>query len=392
MAVLKFLAIFLILVLLPFGQIGKIDFNNLSFTFFDIGVIFLVLSWFIYSLINKEIKGKLILSICLFLLAGVLSLIANLYNFSSTQFLVAFSYLVRFIIFTGVYFVFKDFSRKFNEKIIKYFFLSGIMILAIGYLQFFFYPNLANLSYLGWDMHLYRLFATFLDPNFAGIYFVVILFTGIYLLKKEKNPIYLFFLSFTFLGIFLTYSRTALVALTISVITFLILSKKKKLFVGFIFLVILCITLIPKSFMSEGTDLFRTTSINERITSMNRGLTIFIDYPLLGVGFNAYRYAQGKYGFIDSQSKVPLLDRAGAGVENSFIFVLATTGIIGFIAYIFLLINFIKLFLQKKSDQYSLIMFSVFIGLIASSLFINSLFYTFIMFWMWMTIGIIESK
>ncbi|HZJ18324.1 MAG TPA: O-antigen ligase family protein [Patescibacteria group bacterium] len=395
MAVLKFLSILLILVLLPFGQIGKVDLGTISFTFFDLGVFLLVFYWLVRSIVKKEKinKGLLGKALTFFILIGFLSLLINLFNYSPLQLFISSSYLLRFILFAGIYLVFKSFDKSFNNKIIKYFFISGIIVLLIGFIQFIFYPNLRNLFYLGWDEHLYRLFSTFLDPNFAGIYFVIIFFTGIYLYKKENNFIYLVFALFTFIGIFLTYSRSALVFLIIAALTYLTIAKKKKLFIGFVSIAVLAIIILPKSFKTEGTNLFRTASINERITSMNRGLTVFIDNPLFGVGFNAYRYSQEKYGFIESgKNRTSVPNRAGAGVENSFIHILATTGIIGFFAYIYLLWNIGKLFFTKKNNIYSKTMFPIFIGLIVSGLFINSLFYTFFMFWIFMTAGIIESK
>lgn len=393
MAVLKLLVILLIFVVHPFGQVGKIDVSSFSFTFFDAGVALLIFYWFTYSLFTKKkIEGELKKPIIIFVITGALSLLVNGSNFLPSQLLVAVSYLFRFILFASIYFVFKSFDKSFNIKIIKYFFFSGVIVLIIGYLQFLFYPNLRNLYYLGWDEHLYRLFSTFLDPNFAGIYFVIIFFTGIYLFKKEKHITYLFFLPFIFAGTFLTYSRTALVFLIVSLFTFLTITGQKKFFIVFIFLIIIAIVFAPKSFKTEGTNLFRTTSINERITSMNRGLLIFADHPLFGVGFNNYRFAQENYGFIDEDILNLVPNRAGAGVENSYMFVLATEGIIGFAAYLYFLFRIAKIYIKNRTDLYSQVMFAVLMGLFVSAFFINSLFYTFFMFWMFMTAGIIESK
>ena len=393
MAVLKLIAVFLIFIALPFGQIGKIDIGSFAFTYFDVFVTLLVFYWLINRILNKKkIEGLLIKPIIIFIAVGILSLLINIYSYSLSQLLVAGLYLFRFIVFSLIYFVFKDFDKNFNEKIIKYFFLSGIIILVIGYLQFLFYPNLRNLYYLGWDEHLYRLFSTFLDPNFAGIYLVIIFFIGVYLFKKKKSLLYLVLSSFTFTGIFLTYSRTALVFLVTSAVVFLTITKHKKFFIAFIFLILFAVVFVPKSFKTEGTNIFRTASVNERITSMNRGLLIFADHPLFGVGFNAYRYVQEDYGFINDESTVLIPNRAGAGVENSYILILATEGIFGLFSYLFLLFSIAKLYLKKKNSLYANTMFSVLLGLFVSGLFINSLFYTFFLFWIFMTAGIIESS
>jgi len=155
-------------------------------------------------------------------------------------------------------------------------------------------------------------------------------------------------------------------------------------------LVFLVTLLFPKTFKSEGTDYFRFFSVNARISSMQHGLKIFIDHPFFGIGFNSYRYFQEKYGFELTDYTIP--SRAAAGVENSFVFILATTGIVGVISYLFILFKMFKLTLLNKSKILPKITFSILIGLIGSSMFINSLFYTFIMFTLWVIVGITENN
>ena len=73
-------------------------------------------------------------------------------------------------------------------------------------------------------------------------------------------------------------------------------------------------------------------------------------------------------------------------------FILATTGIVGVISYLFILFKMFKLTLLNKSKILPKITFSILIGLIGSSMFINSLFYTFIMFTLWVIVGITENN
>ena len=46
---------------------------------------------------------------------------------------------------------------------------SGLVIVGLGFVQYFFYLGLRNLYYLGWDEHLSFIFQL-LDPNFAGAF------------------------------------------------------------------------------------------------------------------------------------------------------------------------------------------------------------------------------
>jgi len=360
-------------------------------TAFDIVLLFLVFFWIFYCLFRKKkIKAALTKPIILFVSVCFVSLLLNTRGITMEQLLVSVSYLFRWALYSIVYFIAVSLNKDKKKGITAYLFYSGIIILFLGFIQVFFYPSLKNLYYLGWDEHMYRLFSSFLDPNFTGIYFVVIFFLGIYLyfLKNKKRYIVLCIL--LLIGIFLTYSRTALVTLLLSTASFLVISNRKKIIIPIVLLVFLVTLLFPKTFKSEGTDYFRFFSVNARISSMQHGLKIFIDHPFFGIGFNSYRYFQEKYGFELTDYTIP--SRAAAGVENSFVFILATTGIVGVISYLFILFKMFKLTLLNKSKILPKITFSILIGLIGSSMFINSLFYTFIMFTLWVIVGITENN
>ncbi|PIY94779.1 MAG: hypothetical protein COY68_01330 [Candidatus Levybacteria bacterium CG_4_10_14_0_8_um_filter_35_23] len=392
MEILRILLGVLIIIFLPLGQIAKFDLGfKASVTAFDIGLLFLVFFWIFYCLFRKKkIKAALTKPIILFVSVCFVSLLLNTRGITMEQLLVSVSYLFRWALYSIVYFIAVSLNKDKKKGITAYLFYSGIIILFLGFIQVFFYPSLKNLYYLGWDEHMYRLFSSFLDPNFTGIYFVVIFFLGIYLyfLKNKKRYIVLCIL--LLIGIFLTYSRTALVTLLLSTASFLVISNRKKIIIPIVLLVFLVTLLFPKTFKSEGTDYFRFFSVNARISSMQHGLKIFIDHPFFGIGFNSYRYFQEKYGFELTDYTIP--SRAAAGVENSFVFILATTGIVGVISYLFILFKMFKLTLLNKSKILPKITFSILIGLIGSSMFINSLFYTFIMFTLWVIVGITENN
>jgi len=392
MDLLRILLAILVFILLPLGQIAKFDLGSAaSITAFDAGLFILVVYWIFYSIIKKrKIKAKLAKPILVFILIGLVSLLLNTKELTWEQFLVSFSYLVRWALYAASYFIVTDFGKEEKKKLISYIFYSGLIVLFLGFVQVFFYPSLKNLYYLGWDEHMYRLFSTFLDPNFTGIYLVVIFFLGIYLYLSEKRKIYIVLSSLVLVGIFLTYSRTAFITLLISAVSLLIILNRKRLIAPVVVAILLIAIVFPKTFKSEGTNFFRTFSANARISTMQHGLKIFSDRPIFGVGFNSYRYFQEKYGFELTDYVVP--SRAAAGVENSFILVLATTGIIGFIFYLYLLFKIFSLVFLSKNKVLSKITIAVLVGLIGSSMFINSLFYTFIMFLMWTLIGVIESN
>lgn len=399
MAVLKIIFSLLILSF-PIAEIGRFQFSNgIAFSINDAFLIVLVISWIGYHLFKKKKvnKNNLTKPILIFIGIALISLILNIPHLSVINFLVSFLYLLRWTMYASLFFIVKEFDKKFRNKIPYLLLFSGLLVVVSGYIQYFLYPSLKNLFYLGWDEHLYRMFSGFLDPNFAGCFFVLFFIFILGLIYDSFNK-RLFLKSyilgilgvFVMIAVYLTYSRSALIMLILSVATFLFLIGKKKMIVFSIILFLLLIFITPKSFQTEGTNLFRTFSSQQRIESSRLALKIFQSSPVFGVGFNAYRYAQNKFGL---NNQIWQTTHSGAGTDNSFLFVLATTGVIGLVSYLYLILRIFTLAkINLKNNVFSLILFSSLLGLIFNSFFINSLFYVFILEWVWITASLIESK
>ena len=183
MGLLKKLFIF-VLFLVPLGEVIRIDFSKGAVIKpLDIGVVLLVLSWLIYIFLKKQkIKySYLFIPLILFAISGFFSLIISNLHLSLNEFLISFSYLFRWIAYAGIFFVVSDFDEGFRSKISKLLTVVGCLIVGLGYIQYFFYSNLRNLYYLGWDEHMVRMFSVFLDPNFAGAFFFLFFLLFFYL-------------------------------------------------------------------------------------------------------------------------------------------------------------------------------------------------------------------
>lgn len=398
MGILKFIFIAIVLIF-PLGEIGRFQFTNgIALSINDIGVAILVTCWLIIHLLKRKkiATGLLTKNILIFVSVGFLSLIINIRFLDQKELMVSSLYLLRWVVYAGVYFVVLEFDRNFKKKSLFLITAVGFLIVVIGYLQYFLYPNLRNLYYAGWDEHLYRMFSTFLDPNFAATFFVLFfLFVTGLLFDDSKNrkirkTLIMGTIGILTLGaIFLTYSRSGLLMLFFSVLMFLIMNKLKRWIIAVLLLLIVLIVLSPKAFQTEGTNLLRIASSQERIQSAQHALTIFKDNFLFGVGFNAYRYAQIRYGYLKGENS--LFSHAGSGTDNSFLFVMVTSGIVGLVSYLFLWYKALKIYSAKPKIVSKIILFSSFFGLFINALFINSLFYPFIMEWVWIFIGINES-
>ena len=121
---------------------------------------------------------------------------------------------------------------------------------------------------------------------------------------------------------------------------------------------------------------------------MKESVGIISNNALIGVGFNAFRYAQIRYGY--RNVKGASNSNADAGTDNSLLFVFVTTGIFGFLFYIgswyFLLRDTI---LGKANNRIMYI--SILLAVFAASLFTNVLFYTPIISFLLLTIVTIEK-
>jgi O-antigen ligase len=290
-----------------------------------------------------------------------------------------------------------EFDLKFKNKISYLLLFIGSTILMFGYAQFFLYPSLRNLYYLGWDEHLYRMFSSFLDPNFAGAFFVIFFLFSLsialkFLQKKEtlKSTVVFFITVVDLIAVYLTYSRSALIMLIAAVVTYLIIQKRKKLIVAAIIALVAIVFFLPKSFTTEGTNFLRFASSSERINSLQTGAKIFQQSPVFGVGFNAYRYAQHKNGMTNAYWEVT---HSGAGTDNGFLFVLTTAGIVGLAAFAYLLFKVFALAkVNLKNNIYAIVLFAGLVGLMLDGLFVNSLFYVLILEWIWILASLTEKS
>lgn len=387
------------LLFLPLGEVGRYVFpsiGNAPVLINDVLVGITISLWACIKFYRKEkIVSILLLPVSLFLGACILSLLLNSYHYSFSQVITAALYIVRWAMYAGLFFVIGDMDTRYQNRILYALLISGQIIVGIGYIQFFLYPSLGNLYYLGWDEHLYRMFSVFLDPNFAGVFFSLVSFLTLFLLLKHiSKKAYGWAIFFALLwvmdigAVYLTYSRTALLALIVSLIVFLWVSGKKKFILFTLLIIFMSIFLLPKTFQTEGTNLLRIASTEARMVTAQQAVAIFLENPILGVGFNAYRFAQYRYGYLGGPYWST--SHGGSSTDNSYLFVLATTGVIGGIAFGFLLYRIFMLCKENgKQTLLGMITLASLAGVGVSSLFNNSLFYVFILEWMWVLIGLV---
>ena len=269
----------------------------------------------------------------------------------------------------------------------------------LGIMQLIYFPSLLPWAgQTGWDPHIGRLFATFLDPNFAGAFLVFGFILSLSLLtyaKPIEDKIILTLVSIsTLTTIILTYSRSSYLFLFVSFLILSILRSKKLLLLGVAAIIILLL-IFPKSMERIEGGFSIDESAVKRFASWEKTMVIIRDHPLLGVGYNAFEPAQKSYALINIYDK----SRSDTGSDSSLLTILATTGFIGLLSYLlFYLISIIK---AKKIFSFShsttkkafgLALVSIMIGLLFHSLFANSLLYPAMMIPLFLSLGIISAE
>lgn len=341
----------------PFGHLLVYRGGSLKIYLLDILVGFLCA---IVLLGNKSrqvvTNDNLFRPLLYFLIIAILSLVVNLSKLEDQgQRLMALMYLVRLIIYSSLYFALKQISKtRIKTTLIA----SVTIFISLSLIQYIFLPDLTSLKYLGFDDHYYRLAGTMFDPNFTGLILSII--SLVFLQYHQIMPA---LASLILLG--LTFSRASYLTYLVGLFTTKNIVSIKNIFL-FLLILLLAIIISPKPF-GEGVNLLRTFSIFSRLSTAKLGLQMFVQNPVFGWGYNT----------LSAVRPNPI------SVDNSFIFILVTTGILGFIMFINLMI---AVFTKLSGIGKSIILL-----VLIHSLFNNSLFYIWIYYLAWFTIGYFQN-
>ena len=359
----------LLLIVFPAGQLGRINIwgSELVFHLNDLIVSAFVIFWAITQRKVPLIKPIILLGGAMFL-----SLLVNLPRLSFSQIFVSALYPLRFLAFASLYFIVKNLPETDKKFISTGLIIVTLVIAVIGLGQYILMPDVSFLKAASWDDHFYRLVFPFFDPSFTG----AILVLGLLLIYNLQFKIYnftkYFILGIIFLALMLTYSRASYLMYLVSFAVVSWYKKTLNVFLIALIIFLIALPLLPKS-TGEGTKLERENSILARVNNWKESVAIWQTKPLLGVGYNAYRYSRGEIN-TDSHS--------GAGADSSLLLILATTGIVGFLAYLYLFKTLV--FLNQKN----VIVIASLAGIFIHSWFNNTLFYPWVMEWLWILIAL----
>lgn len=374
----KLLLILAITSIIP-GQLIRLSLpvSSAAITITDVSSALLLIVFTIYSLAIKKslkISKELFVPFLIFTLLALASTIFVVPIFSTGEITVSLMFLVRFMLYFSVFIVVANTVVKSQiTNWLNLFLLICVVYSLVGLVQYVLLPDLTSLAALGWDPHQKRIVSTFLDPNFSGGLLTIAFAIALSLFLNLKKIVYLLTSGIFFLTLLLTFSRSSYLALIVTILAIGIL-KSPKILIIFLAALLISYTTIPqiKNRVTGALTLDETSQA--RIESWQKALAIFRNNAIFGVGFNTYRFTQAQYGFFPQDQ--PQGGHSGAGSDSSILLVLATTGVVGTMAYLVFLANIFKKFSKNlQKSALSLGSTAAFLGLLIHSQFVNSLFF-----------------
>jgi len=362
--------IFFFLVVFPFGQLLRIEVSVAELSFPILAVDVIAIISLIRVLVVRQKMPPIAKYFLSFWVVGLFSLVMSFTVLSPSITTKGFLYLVRLLSYGSLFLVsIKALNGKYKNNQLKSLLAVCIFVAIFGWIQYFFYPNLTSLAIYGWDDHLYRMTSTFLDPGYTSIILVFGFLVSVSNYLNENKKMALLLVVLLALSVAFTYARAGYLALIAGVIALGVLTRKIKFSLIATFLFLVTIYFLPKP-GGEGVDLTRTASIGKRLANYQETREIIKISPALGIGFNnicAYK------------KKLPSAStglHSCSGADSSILFVLATTGVVGFIVFL----DFGKrVFNHLGKDNYSQVFVASIVALVVHSFFLNSMFYVWVM-------------
>jgi len=364
--------LFLFLVLFPFGQIIRLSFGigSLNMPLQPIDVV--VGLGALYSILFEKEKPKVYKYLKYFLVAAGFSFILSVFIFKY-QVLYGLFYLVRIVAYTFFLNYVWNFAKKSptNGHLLSSSLLTISVISAVfGWIQLFAFPDIKPFFVYGWDMHLFRLVGTFLDPTFLGLIIVFGLLLSINRFIDSREKKYLLITVFLLVSLAFTYSRASYLAFLGGIFVIAFTEKKfRKMMVLAIALLVFAL-LLPTA-RNHSIELTRSFSIIARLDNYKETVEVFKKFPVFGVGFNNLCIARNKYIGMES-----FTSHACSGSDSSLLLILATTGTIGLMVFAGSILGVFKSLTENREAQ---TVIAVSMALFIHSLFSNSLFFPWVM-------------
>ena len=277
-----------------------------------------------------------------FAVVGGLSTVGSIARFglSTGETLFALAYLARWVFVFGLYVIVVNCIRASDVERIWSWLERAVLLFAIfGIIQAAFLPDFAFMvypearPYVDWDPQGHRLVSTLLDPNFAGMMLAAALLVQVarmaFGVQVPRWKVVL-----VGVALALTLSRSSVLATLVGGGVILsVRGQSRRLWITL--LVLAVVVAISAPWWIPFAVSFNKLSLEDpsglyRLIQWGWALTVFLDHPFVGVGFNAYGFVHQRYLFSASAP-------ATFGLDGGLLFVAvidccnktATLGLIG---------------------------------------------------------------
>lgn len=414
------LGVYLILLLPVLGEFSRLELLGRSIVASDFIIPIFITLWLFKKSKNLQFPSPILSFLkkfALFIFLGIFSLLLALVSIPTSEVLAGSLYLIRLIGYFALLPIAisilstptptssaksskaeissAELQKNFQNLLI-FIGISAFLIAITGFIQLQILPNLEDLQSFGYDPHMNRLVGSWLDPNFIGGFFafIICIFSGILFYLKNRRQQILTFLLIAVLSValFLTYSRSAYLALAIGIFI-LGMIKSRKILIILIIIATLGISVSDRAqqrvgelFTSITSVLFNTAENPDptarlRIENWNQTLSLIAEKPIFGHGYNTLTYNKLERGFLKDAD-----NHAASGSDSSLLTILATTGILGLLTFLITILQPITLAARNWWKQknplyrgYSLGIFTAYLSLLIHCNFVNSLLFPQIM-------------
>ncbi len=384
-----------------FGFIGELQRFH-GFLFIDLFIPFFAVAWVGLKLFKREpIKmPPTLLPAVLFFFFGLSSLLIHSTDMTLGEVLPAAFYGIRWASFYFLSVIVWNQNR--DEKRLTLWMLFGFtLVLCIaGFVQLDVMPDFTSMENLGWDPHVSRLLSTWFDPNFVGgfLAFMLPLILGVAWDEKKNRKILLPLAAVVLMALALTLSRSAYLALMAGLFVFGLLRSIKVLAalgIGFM-LMIAVLPPVQARFLSlvDNVESFFVddytlpdASARLRFASWDEAWQLFLEEPLIGQGYNRYKYAALELGTLKD-----LNIHSASGGDSSLLNILAMTGLLGTLPFLALYGLLAKKAWDLQKTGYGLGFLSALCGLFVHCIFVNSLLFPLFMAPFWISAGLLHES
>lgn len=320
----------------------------------------------------------------------ILSLLLNSPHYTQREILSGALYQIRWVEYAVVLLMGLDFLRT-RTRAWRYGVLvmgCGVIVAVLGFAQLKIYPDFSFMVPQGWDPHVGRLLSTWFDPNFLAGWLAFLITIGLATalsLPWVRARWWWAAIGIMTLAVILTFSRSGYVALAAGAGLVALIRSRTIFFLGLLAMVGM-VLFVPR--IQERVIGIRTVdeTAKLRIVSWQNALTVIHDHPLLGVGYNLYRYVQVDYGFLNDTK-----EHSASGSDSSLLTIWVTTGSLGLVAYLWLFFAMLREAWRTWQDRslpaewrgFGLGLLAALLGLLVHAQFVNSLFYPHIMQTVW---------